>query len=304
VGIERILQATGNTVYPMIMQLTGAIANIVLDPIFIFGYLGFPAMGVTGAAVATVAGQLIGMTLSLYLLFHKKHEVQVNFRGFRPDGRTIREIYAVGVPSIIMQSIGTLMNLGMNKILIAFTPLAVNVFGAYFKINSFIFMPVFGLNNGAMSIIGYNFGARNRKRLMATWRLDAAIAFGIMLLGMVIFLLWPHVLLALFDASPEMLTIGVPALRIISTSFPVAAVCISCSIVFQAVGKGVYSMVMSIMRQIGVLLPVAYVFSRLYGLEAVWWSFPIAEAFTLAYCAIVFRGLYRRMILPLDEPGQ
>lgn len=302
VGCERILQATGNTIYPMIMQLTGAIANIILDPIFIFGYLGFPAMGVAGAAIATVAGQFLAMGLSFYLLFTKKHEVKVSFRGFRPDARAIRDIYAVGVPSIIMQSIGTVMTFGMNKILVAFTPLAVNVFGAYFKLNSFIFMPVFGLNNGAMSIMGYNFGARNRKRLMATWRFDAAIAFCIMTCGTLIFQLFPDFLLSFFDASPAMLEIGIPALRIISLSFPVAAICISCSIVFQAVGRGLYSMIMSLLRQIIIILPVAYAFSRLFGLSAVWWSFPISEAASLVFCVLVLLRLYRRMILPLDEP--
>ena len=302
IGCERIVQATGNTVYPMLMQLTGAVANIILDPILIFGYLGFPAMGVAGAAIATVAGQILAMLLSVYLVFRKKHDVSVNFKGFRPDKRSIQDIYAVGVPSIIMQSIGTVMTLGMNKILVAFTPIAVNVFGVYFKLNSFIFMPVFGLNNGAMSILGYNFGARNRKRMMDTWRLAAALAFSIMVIGTLVFQLFPEFLLELFDDEGVLLAIGVPALRIISYSFPTAALSIVCSTMFQAVGKGVYSLIMSLLRQIIIALPVAYILSKVSGLESVWWAFPIAEIISFAFCICLFVRLYQKMIKPLDHP--
>lgn len=301
IGCERVLQATGNTVYPMFMQLTGAIINIILDPILIFGYFGFPAMGVAGAAIATVAGQILAMFFSLYLLFGKKHAVSIKLKGFKPNRRSIRDIYAVGVPSIAMQSIGTVMSLGMNKILVAFTPIAVNVFGVYFKLNSFIFMPVFGMTNGAMSIMGYNYGARNRKRLMETWRVAIITAFLIMLAGTITFHLIPDKLLLLFDASEEMLAIGMPALRIISLSFPSAALCIVCSTMFQAVAKGVYSLVMSLLRQIIVLLPVAFLMSRLSGLLAVWWAFPVSEVVAFAFCAIMFLRVYRRMILPLGE---
>ena len=302
IGSERIIQATGNTVQPMLVQLLGAIINIVLDPILIFGYLGFPAMGIKGAAIATVAGQIIAMFFGLYLLFFKKHDVAVRFKGFRPNGPIIRDIYAVGVPSIIMQSIGSVMNFGMNKILVAFSPVAVNVFGVYFKLNSFVFMPVFGLNNGAMSILGYNFGARNRKRMMATWRLGFLLGFAIMMVGVLIFNLFPEFLLKMFEASPEMLELGVPALRIISYSFPVAALGIICSTMFQAVGKGFYSLLMSLLRQLVVILPAAYLFSVFYGVKAVWWAFPLSEIVSLLFCFLVFRRVYIKMIKPLDEP--
>lgn len=305
IGCERVVQATGNTIYPMIMQITGAVINLILDPIFIFGYFGFPAMGIAGAALATVAGQIIAMFLSIYLVTKKKHDVTVSFKGFRPDKGAIRDIYGVGFPSIIMQSIGSVMTLGMNKILMPFSSIAVNVFGVYFKLNSFIFMPMFGLNHGAaMSIMGYNFGARDRKRLMQTYKLTMIAGFCIMLVGTLLFHLLPDKLLLLFDASEEMLEIGIPALKAISLSFPIAALCITCSTMYQAVGKGVYSLIMSLMRQLLVILPVAYLLSRFIGLSAVWWSFPIAEIAALVFCGIAFPRLYFRMIKPLDEPLQ
>ncbi|MDD3920530.1 MAG: MATE family efflux transporter [Eubacteriales bacterium] len=301
-GCERIIQATGNTIYPMLMQLTGAVINIIMDPILIFGRYGFPQMGIRGAAVATVLGQLIAMCLSFYLLFFKKHEVKVSFKHFRPHKETIRQIYTVGLPSIIMQSIGSVTNVCMNWILIAFTPTAVSVLGVYFKLNSFAFMPVFALSSGAMSIMGYNFGARNRKRLMDTLKYVMLFALSIMAVGVLLFQLIPDQMLLLFNASPEMLTIGVPALRIISISFFGAAICISFSTVFQAVGNGIYSLFMSLLRQLLCLLPVAFLFSKLWGLSAVWWSFPIAELMSLGACLIMFRKLNKAKIRPLDKP--
>ncbi len=302
IGCERILQSTGNTVYPMLMQLSGAIANIILDPILIFGYFGFPAMGVAGAAVATVAGQFLGMLLSFYLVFFKRHEVRIVFHRFRPDKRIIKDIYAVGIPSIVVQSIGTVMTLAMNKILIFFTPTAVSVFGVYFKLNSFLFMPVFALNGGAMSILGYNFGARNKERLQKALKLTIQSGLFIMIGGVLLFQLLSEQMLLLFDASADMLRIGVPALRIISLSFPGAAVGITCSTLFQAVGKGSYSLLMSLVRQLVAVLPLAYLLSNVFGLSAVWWAFPLAEIIALTMSFAMYRTIHRNMIAPLEQP--
>lgn len=301
IGCERIVQATGNTIYPMIMQLVGAVINLVLDPILIFGYFGLPAMGVTGAAVATVAGQIIAMFLSFYIVFKKKHAVKVSFRGFRPDRGIIKDIYAVGVPSIIMQSIGTVMTVGLNKILISFTPTAVSVLGAYFKLNSFIFMPVFAINSGALSIMGYNFGARNRKRVLHTLRLAILAGMALMAAGTLIFQLIPDKLLLLFEAGPEMLRIGVSALQIISISFPFAAVCIAFSNLFQAIGRGTFSLFMSLVRQLVVILPVAFLLSHLVGFESAWWAFPVSELFAITLVVILFRYVNGHMLRPLDD---
>lgn len=301
-GCERVIQSTGNTIYPMLMQLTGAVINIVMDPVLIFGRWGFPAMGIQGAALATVLGQTIAMFLSFYLLFFRKHEVKVSFKGFRPNKEIIKNIYTVGVPSIIMQSIGSVTNVCMNKILIAFTSTAVSVLGVYFKLNSFAFMPVFAMSAGAMSIMGYNFGARNRKRLIDTLKYLILFVYCIMMVGFVLFQLIPDKMLLLFNASEDMLLIGVPALRTISYSFFGAAFCISVSTLFQAVGNGMYSLWMSLLRQILCLLPVAYLFSALWGLSAVWWCFPIAEVMSVAACILMFRSLSKKKIAPLDDP--
>ncbi len=301
IGCERILQATGNTLYPMLMQLAGAITNIILDPILIFGYFGFPAMGVSGAAIATVAGQLVGMLFSFCLIFMKEHEVKVRIHSFRPNLRLIGEIYAVGAPSIVMQSIGTVMTFGLNKILILFTPTAVSVLGIYFKMNSFVFMPVFALNGASMSIIAYNFGARQKKRVTDTLKTTILYGLIIMGVGVLLFQFFAEEMLLLFKASPEMLHIGIPALRIISAGFPGAAIGIACSTFFQAVGKGTMSLLMSAVRQLIAILPVAYLFARLFGLSAVWFAFPVSEIVAFALCMLLLTSVHRTMIRPLDD---
>jgi putative MATE family efflux protein len=287
VTFERLLQSTGKTIFNMITQGTGAIINIILDPIFIFGWFGLPKMGVTGAAVATVSGQVIAALLGVYFNRKFNKEIHVTFRGFKPCKRTIGAIYKIGVPSIIMQAIGSLTTFGMNKILLAFTSTAATVFGVYFKLQSFIFMPVFGLTNGMIPIVAYNYGAKNKKRIYQTIKLSVAIAVGIMLVGVLIFQLFPKTLLGLFEASDHMLAIGAPALRIISLSFVFAGFCITISCVFQALGNGIYSLIMSAARQILVILPVAYVFGELFGLNAVWYAYPIAEIVSVAVCIIL-----------------
>ncbi len=301
IGCERILQATGNTLYPMLMQLAGAITNIILDPILIFGYLGFPAMGIAGAAIATVIGQMVGMLLSFCLIFFKDHEVKLRIRGFRPSMRFMRDIYAVGAPSIVMQCIGTVMLFGLNKILILFTPTAVSVLGVYFKMNSFVFMPVFALNGAALSIVAYNFGARQKKRVTDTLKTTILYGMAIMTFGVVLFQAFATDMLRLFEASPDMLGIGVPALRIISLSFPGAAIGIACSTFFQAVGRGTLSMLMSLTRQLLAILPIAYLLAKLFGLSAVWYAFPIAELIAFTLCMLLLVSVYRTMIRPLGD---
>lgn len=277
ITFERLLQATGQTVNSMIAQLAGAITNIVLDPILIFGLIGCPAMGITGAALATVIGQFVTLFVSAYLNFKKNKEIVFNFKTFKPSKSVIAEIYRVGIPSILLASIGSVMTYLMNLILGAFTMTAVAVFGVYFKLNSFIFMPVFGMNNALVPIIAYNYGARNRKRITGTLKRGVIIILCIMSFGTVLFELFPEFLLGLFNASPEMLEIGVPALRIIAIHFPVAAICIIFMSCFQALGMGITSMVVSFVRQLVVLLPVAYLLSLTGVLSSVWWCFPVAE---------------------------
>ena len=297
---ERLLQSTGRTIYNMITQGLGAIINIILDPILIFGLWGFPRMEVLGAAVATVVGQICGMALSLFFNVRKNQEINLNMKGFRPDWATIRKIYEVGLPSIIMQSIGSVMVFGVNKILMMFTSTAVSVFGVYFKLQSFIFMPVFGLNNGMVPIIAYNYGARRKKRITETVKLSIGAAVAVMLAGLAVFQLRAEALLEIFDASPDMLSIGVPALRTISLSFLFAGYCIVVGSVFQALGNGVYSLAVSVARQILVILPVAYVFARLWGLNAVWWSIPIAEIVSAVMSTVLLRRIYRLRLAPLE----
>ena len=277
ITFERLLQATGQTVNSMIAQLAGAITNIVLDPIMIFGLLGCPALGITGAALATVVGQFVTLFVSAYLNFKKNKEIVFNFKTFKPSKSVIAEIYRVGIPSILLASIGSVMTYLMNLILGAFTMTAVAVFGVYFKLNSFIFMPVFGMNNALVPIIAYNYGARNRKRITGTLKRGVIIILCIMTFGTILFELFPEFLLGLFNASPEMLEIGIPALRIIAIHFPVAAICIIFMSCFQALGMGITSMIVSFVRQLVVLLPVAYLLSLTGVLSSVWWCFPIAE---------------------------
>lgn len=301
---ERLLQSTGRTFYTMITQSIGAIINIILDPIFIFGYFGVPKMGVAGAAIATVIGQIVAGTIALVINIKKNDEIQLKLKGFRPDGKIIARIYEVGIPSIIMQAIGSVMTYGMNRILIAFSSTAVAVFGVYFKLQSFIFMPVFGLNNGMVPIIAYNYGAGKKDRLIKTLKLSIIYAVGLMLLGVIIFQLFPAPLFALFDASEIMLAIGIPALRIISLSFIFAGFCIVCGSLFQALGNGVYSMVVSIARQLLVLLPVAYLLSLSGKVEAVWWAFPIAEIVSLSLTVFFMFRINRKVISRIGESSE
>ena len=298
---ERILQATGITIYNMITQATGAIINIILDPIMIFGLFGFPRLGVKGAAIATVIGQIVAMLMGLWFNAKKNKEVHMDFRHFRPNARIIGEIYKVGVPSIVMQSIGTVMTIGMNKILIAFSETAVAVFGVYFKLQSFVFMPIFGLTNGLVPIVAYNYGARKRTRITASIRLALVYALSIMALGLLIFQLFPVPLLRLFKASDALLSIGVPALRIISISFLGAGVGIVLSSVFQAMGNGVLSLTMSVARQLAVLLPVAWLMARFVGLDAVWAAFPVSEYVSVTIALFMYRYVYHNHIATLAD---
>ena len=298
---ERLLTATGRTFYSMISQLCGAITNIVLDPILIFGMFGLPKMGVAGAAIATVIGQCVGGTVAMICNFRYNHDIHISFRGFRPDGKIIATIYKVGVPSIIMQSIGSVMTYGMNLILVTFSSTAAAVFGVYFKLQSFFFMPLFGMNNGVTPIIAYNYGAKNRKRMIHTIKLSMKVAFVLMLIGFIVFETVPQVLLGLFDASEDMLVIGEPALRTIAFHFLIAWFCIIAGTVFQALGCAVYSLIVSVMRQLVVLLPAAYILAQIDGLHAVWWSFPIAELMSFAVSAFFLIRIYRKIIHPLPE---
>ena len=301
ITMERLLQATGKSIYSMVTQLTGAVINILLDPIMIFGLLGFPKMGVAGAALATVVGQTIAACLAVFFNLKKNTELNYSFHGFRPDGEIIRHIYAVGVPSIIMASISSVMNFGMNKILMTFSSTATAVFGVYYKLQSFVFMPTFGLNNGMVPILAYNLGARKKKRMIRTIRLSVIYAISIMLIGLAVFQLIPGDLLRLFDASEDMLAIGIPALRIISLSFTFAGFCVVSSSVFQALGHGFLSLMFSLIRQLVVLLPAAYILSRFRVLNLVWWSFPIAEVAGVILCIFFLMYAYRKEIKPIPD---
>ncbi|MDR3231744.1 MAG: MATE family efflux transporter [Synergistaceae bacterium] len=296
ITFERLLMSTGKTVYSMISQMAGAVTNIILDPIMIFGLLGFPKMGVAGAALATVIGQAAGACLALWFNLRKNHEIRLSVREFRPDLEIMKRIYAVGLPSILMASLGSVMTYGLNRILISFTPTATAVFGVYFKLQSFVFMPVFGLNNGMVPIIAYNFGARKKERIIGTIRLSLVYAVGIMLLGVAVFHIFPNELLMMFNATPEMIAIGVPALRIISLHFLFAGFCIVSLSVFQALGNGMESLFVAGSRQLLLLLPAAWLLSLTGFVNATWWSFPIAECGTLALCIIFMRRTYDKKI--------
>lgn len=298
---ERLLQSTGKTFYTMITQGTGAVINIILDPVFIFGYFGVPRMGVAGAAIATVIGQIVAGIIAMMINIKKNTEIKIQFRGFKPDMRIIAQIYQVGIPSIIMQAIGSVMTYGMNQILMAFTSTAAAVFGVYFKLQSFIFMPVFGLNNGMVPIIAYNYGAGKKDRLIKTIKLSIAYAVALMVIGFAVFQIFPAQLFTLFEASETMLAIGIPALRIISISFLLAGFSIICGSVFQALGNGVYSMLVSIARQLLVLLPVAYLLSLSGNVNDVWWAFPIAELMAMALSTFFLYRMYHKVIRHIGE---
>lgn len=293
ITLERLMQSTGKTIFNMVTQGIGAIVNIVLDPILIFGLFGFPRLEVIGAAAATITGQLIAVLLSFILNWKYNKEININMRHFRPCKKTIADIYKIGVPSIIMQAIGSVMVFGMNKILLLFSSTAAAVLGVYFKLQSFVFMPIFGLTNGMIPIVAFNYGARNQKRITSTIRLSILIALSIMTVGLIVFQTIPETLLLMFDASEHMIEIGVPALRLISLSFILAGFSIVASSVFQALGNGMYSLFVSAARQLLVLLPVAFLFAKLFGLHMIWWSFPIAEVVSAILCAILLKRILR-----------
>lgn len=297
IAFERLMQSTGKTIFNMIIQGTGAIINIILDPILIFGWkrFGIPEMSVAGAAIATVTGQIIAAILGIILNQKFNKEVHITLKGFKPCRKTIGSIYQIGVPSILMQSIGSVTTFGMNKILLDFFhSTAAAVFGVYFKLQSFIFMPVFGLTNGIIPIVAYNYGARNKKRIYQTLRLGAILAVSIMFVGMLVFQLLPEPLLRLFDASDKMIEVGIPALRIISLSFSFAGFCIVSSSIFQALGNGIYSLIMSVARQLVVILPVAYLFAKLFhNVDFVWYAYPIAEIASVLVCIILLKRILK-----------
>lgn len=303
ITFERMMQSTGNTVLSMVTQLTGAVINIILDPIMIFGLLGFPAMGVAGAAVATVTGQILGMLLGLFLNQTRNRELAVSLRGFRPNGKIMKSIWAVGFPSIIMQSVSSVMNVTMNLILMAYGATAVSVLGVYMKLQSFVFMPVLGLSNGLVAIIGYNYGAKLQARIYAAIKVALRFSLAIMGTGMLTFLLIPGTLLSLFEANgaSELTVMGTKALRTICFCFPLAAIGIILSTVFQAVGRGFYSLCMSASRQLLVLLPTAWLLSRLGGLNAIWWAFFVAEAVCLVLSLVLYVKADRELFKPLGK---
>lgn len=301
---ERMLQATGKTHLAMIGQLVGALINIVFDPILIFGLLGFPKLGVAGAAIATVFGQFCGAMVSLAIHQKKNREIRITLSGLRPRSFTVRTILSVGIPSIIMGSIGSVMTYCVNRILDGFSSTAVAVFGVYFKLQSFFFMPVFGLNNAMVPLIAYNYGARRPARMKQTVRWAVIYACSIMAVGLLLMQLMPDVFLRLFDASDDMLRIGVPALRTISLAFVGAGYAIVLSSTFQALGKGLYSMFVSIARQLVVLVPAAWLLSRTGQLSAVWWAFPIAEIMSALVSTLFFFHLKKTLLLPLEQQAQ
>lgn len=301
--MEKLLASTGRTHYSMISQLVGALANIILDPIFIFGYCGEALSGTTGAAVATVIGQFLGAGVGVYCNLFKNPDIQFRFRGFRPDARVIGRIYLVGLPSIAMQCVGSVMNFFMNRILMVFSATAVAVFGVYFKLQSFVFMPVFGLNNGMVPIIGYNYGARRPDRVKKTIKLAVFYAECIMLIGFLIFQLLPDKVLGIFAASDAMLAIGVPALRQISPHFLLAGIGIVFGSVFQALGNGVFSLIISVCRQLAVLLPVAWLLSLTGNVNMVWWAFLIAEVVSVTLSLAFMAYTNKKVIAPMYGPS-
>jgi len=299
---ERLLQSTGRTFASMCTQLTGAIINIILDPILIFGYFGFPKMGVAGAAVATIVGQMVAAILAIIINYCINKDVKVSFKGFRPDFATIKKIYVVGIPSIIMQSIGSVMTSVMNKILDGLNPSSVTVFTVYFKLQSFFFMPVFGLNNGMIPILAYNFGAKKKSRMVKVIKLSMVYAFLFLCIGFILFETIPDVLLRIFDTGdPSLYVLGVPALRVIGVHYLIAWFCIIGGTVFQSLGNGVYSLVVSVARQLVVLIPVAYILSKIGGLKLIWWSFPIAEIMSLCVTTFFLVKIYKDIISKVPD---
>lgn len=301
IAIEKVFQATGKMMYSMVIQLSGAIINIILDPILIFGLFGLPKMGIAGAAFATVIGQIFSMFLAIYLVFTKSKIVKISFKNFKMRFKIIKDIYAVGIPSMIMQAIGSVLNTCLNGILIKFSNEAVAVLGIYYKLQSFVFMPVFGLTHGVMPIMGYNYGARNKKRLLSALKVGIIIATIIMTAGTILFWTIPDLLLKIFNANDEVLRIGVIALRSISLSFIPAALGIIMSTLFQAVGMGGKSLFVSILRQLVIILPVSYLLSNI-GLNYVWLSFVIAEVVSFVASIVIFLDINKKHISVLKDP--
>ena len=307
---EKIQQATGNMIIPMCQGLIGSIVNIILDPLLIFGIGPFPELGIRGAAIATILGQMVGMLIGIWGVFLHQKVLKVRTFGWKVRLDMLKEIYQVGLPGIIMQSISSIMTAGMNMILIQFSEVAVTVLGIYFKLQTFVFMPVFGLNQGALPVMGYNFGAKNRQRLMSAYRVTVLYALSIMVVGTVIFQIFPTQMIGIFadpnnaQANAELLKLGVPALRIISLSFVFASFCIINSTIFQAIGRGFASLVVSVFRQLIGILPVAFVLAKLFGLPAVWFAFPISEAVALVLSFFILVGIDKRELRsmkPLEE---
>ena len=298
--IEKILQATGKMIYPMIFQAVGAIINIILNPILIFGLLGMPALGIKGSAVATITGQIISMLLSLIVFVTQKHEVKIKLKGFKFNMKTVKDIYGVGVPSMIMYSLGSILVIGINAILVQFSNLAVALFGIYFKLQSFIFMPVNGLIQGAMPIMGYNFGARNKKRLIGTLKAAIIVSSIISILGTILFVSFPNQLLLMFDASKDMLSIGATCLGIISTSYVFASICFMYCTIFQAIGKGFYSLIISLLRQGAIIIPLSFILAKPLGLIGVWITFPIAEIISTIVSVLMFKHINKTILNKLD----
>ena len=299
VMMERLMQATGKTTLSMATQLAGAVTNIILDPLFILGIGPFPRMEAKGAAVATVIGQTVAFIVGIIINETANKEINLRFSNLRPDFKIIGDIYKIGIPSVLMVGIGSLMTFLLNKILLSFTTTAAAVFGVYFKLQSFIFMPIFGLNNGVIPIIAYNYGAKKKERITECLRFSCIIAVSIMAFGMIMMWLMPEQMLRLFDAKEEMMELGVPALKIISTSFILAGVCINLGSAFQALGKCYFSMIISFCRQIVVLLPAAYLLSKTGVLNNVWFAFPIAEVMSLSVTLLCFSYIYKKIIKPI-----
>lgn len=293
---ERLLQSTGKSILSMITQGLGAIINIILDPILIFGYFGFPKMGVAGAAWATIIGQIVGAILGLYLNLKYNKEIKIQVNDFKPSMTTIKKIYSVGFPSIVMISITSITTYGLNSILMKISSTATAVLGVYYKLQSFVLMPVFGINNGLVPIIAFNYGAKNKERIIKAIKLSITYGVIIMILGLGIFQVFPRQLLSMFNASQDMLTIGVAALRIISISYIFAGFSIVAGSIYQAFGNGVFSLITAVSRQLVVLLPAAYFLSRLGNPSLIWWSFPIAEIASITLSTLFLKNIYKQKI--------
>ena len=294
IAIEKILQATGDTVSPMVLQIIGAVANIILDPIMIYGYFGFPAMGVSGAALATICGQLISLICSLYVLYFRNKDIKADLFNFRWNKNTVKEIYNVGIPSFFIMSIGSFLVMGINFILAGISDIAVSVFGIYFKLQTFVYMPTTGVTQGAMPIMAYNYGAKSKKRLSESLKYSIIICVIVNFLGSILFWIFPEKILSLFDASDEMINLGVQVLKIISLGYSFGSVCYIVSSFLQTIGKGIPSLAITLLRQIILLLPAAYFMGKYFGLAGVWAAFPIVEVITCILCFFMYKNFAKK----------